>query len=154
MGKRGPKPKGKLTVINPTAPKRPNPPFGMKPRARNLFKKIVNDTHVEAFNAEAVVMLAAFCDTENQRYLATKKVEEYGAIMQKEVVIPAALIDPDAPEAEKQYTYVENPWYKIMKETAAGMCTLSAKLRASGIKTTKSKPKEVADPREGLMFNG
>ena len=154
MGARGPHPKGKLAVINPIVQKRPNPPFGMVRRSRDLFKKIVNDNVAEAFNAEAVVMLAAFCDTENQRYLATKEVEKYGAILRNEVEVPVAFRDPDAPVAKKQYNYVENPWYKIMKEMATAMGTLSVKLKSLGAKTVKTKPEKAVNPREGLMFKG
>lgn len=159
MGKRGPKPKGKLSVVNPTVKKRPRPPFGMVQRARNLFKRVVGENRADAFDSESVVMLATFCNIENQNYLATKKVEEYGAIIQNEVCVPSDLTtweDSELSKQDKQYTYVENPWYKIMKETASSLCTISAKLRASGIKTakTKGKIKEVPIVPARPMFKG
>jgi len=154
MGARGPKPKSKLSVINPTKKKRPNPPFGMVARSRNLFKKIVNDNPVDTFSPELVILLAAFCDMENQRYLSTKKVEAYGVVIQNEVYIPQNLATACDPDAIKQYTYIENPWYKVMKETTASLGALSAKLRAGGVKTTKSEKKEPVSKRDGLMFNG
>jgi len=150
-------------VVNPTVLKRPLPPFGMVARSRNLFKRIVKDNPVGTFDNEAIVLLAAFCDTENQRYLATKKVEEFGSIIQNEVYIPPDLKtfgdldkpEVEKPEVEKQYVYTENPWYKIMKETAASMGAISTKLRTKGVKTAASKPKEeTGSGMDGLMFSG
>jgi phage terminase small subunit len=155
MGARGPKPASRLAVIKPKTVKRPNPPAGMEQRPRNLFKKIVNANTVDTFDAETVVMLAAFCDMEHQRYLAAKKVNEFGAVIQNEVYVPPDLAtfgDPDAPEIPKQYTFTENPWYKIMKETTSSMATLSTKLRKKGVSTDKSQV-EVSS-RKGLMFEG
>lgn len=156
MGKRGRKPYGKLEVLNPTIQKRPRPPYGMIRRSRALFKKIVDDSPVGVYDSEAVVLLSAFCDVENQRYLATKKVERFGSVMSIDPFVPInpTPFDEEAIEQESyipEVTYKENPWYKIMKEMTTLLGNLSVKLRARGINST-SKPKETVNPRKGLMF--
>jgi P27 family predicted phage terminase small subunit len=137
MGKRGPTPQSKIRVLDPSAQTRPNPPVGMTPRARNLFKKVVGENKTGTFDAEAVAMLRAFCEADVQHFLATKELQKQGA------VIFVTTRDGNVPR--------RNPWFNIQKEAASTMTSVSTKLRNKGIKTEAEKPKS---KREGLMFKG
>jgi P27 family predicted phage terminase small subunit len=137
MGKRGPTPQSKLRVLERTTKQRPRPPAGMTDRARNLFKKIVDENKSDAFDAESISLLRAFCEADVQHYLATKQLEEQGAVVY--VTTHSGTIPR------------KNPWYDVQKESAATMSSISTKLRNKGVTTEAEKPKS---KREGLMFNG
>ncbi|NCC62451.1 MAG: hypothetical protein EOM12_16280 [Verrucomicrobiae bacterium] len=109
----------------------------MTARARNLFKKIVNENKPDAFDAESVALLRAFCEADVQHFKATKTLEDEGA------VIHVKTRDGSVPR--------RNPWFDVQKESAATMSSISTKLRNKGIKTEAEKPKS---KREGLMFKG
>src|SRR6056297_97484 len=137
MGKRGPAPQSKIAVLAPSVQTRPSPPSGMTPRARNLFKRIINENKTGTFDAEAVAMLRAFCEADVQHFLATKELQKQGAVI--------FVTTPDRTVPRR------NPWFNIQKEAASTMTSVSTKLRNKGIKTEAEKPKS---KREGLMFNG
>ncbi len=109
----------------------------MAPRARNLFKKIVAEYQSGTVNAEAVVLIPAFCAAETQHFLATKELQKHGAVI---------TVDTKAGSVPRR-----NPWFDIMKTSAATMAGLLTKLRKSGMKPATTK-KENA--RAGLMFQG
>lgn len=141
MGKRGPKPLGELKVVTFADNKKPNPPFGMTPRARNLFVKVVADNSSGTFDAESVALLRAFCEADNQHYLATKKLQQEGAVIN--VVVKVV-------DGEPIYKQRRSPWFDIQKESSTSMSSLSTKLRNKGIQTGEKVKKE--NPRAGLMF--
>lgn len=138
MGARGPKPAGKLSVIERIERKRPNPPAGMTRRARNLFRAIVAENKPEAFDTEAVCLLRAFCEADKQHFEATKRLEKEGAVI--------------AVETKAGAVPRRNPWFDVQKESAAVMNSISTKLRKKGVNVETEKP--AASPRKGLMFNG
>lgn len=144
MGKRGPRPSGRLAVVNFDKNKKPNPPAGMSARARNLFKKIVGDNPSGTFDAESVALLRAFCEADNQHYLATKKLQEEGAVVNMPVGVE---------NEEIVYKKKRNPWFDIQKESSSGMSSLSTKLRNKEIHTGQKKQAD-SNPRKGLMFGG
>lgn len=137
MGKRGPAPQSKIRVLEKSETKRPGPPAGMTPRARNLFKKIVGENKSDAFDAESVSLLRAFCEADAQHFLATKVLQKDGAVV---------YVDTRTGEIPRR-----SPWFDVQKESAATMSSISTKLRNKGIKTEAEKPKS---KREGLMFKG
>jgi len=137
MGNRGPKPQSKLRVLDIPVEKRPDPPSGMTPRARKLFKSIVSENKSGAFDSESVAMLRAFCEADAQHFAATNELQKNGAVIlvqTREGTVPR-----------------RNPWFNIQKEAAGTMTSVSTKLRNKGIKTEAEKPKS---KRDGLMFNG
>jgi P27 family predicted phage terminase small subunit len=109
----------------------------MTTRARNLFKKIVCENKPDAFDAESVALLRAFCEADVQHFKATKKLEEQGAVV---------MVNAHAGAVPRR-----NPWYDVQKESAATMSSISTKLRNKGVTTEAEKPKS---KRDGLMFNG
>lgn len=138
MGARGRKPKDKQQPIGVVYQKRPNPPSGMTPRARNLFKRIVGDNPTTRFDVEGVSILRAFCEADNQHYLATTELKSQPAVVN---------VETKAGNVPRR-----NPWFDIQKESAAILASLSTKLRAKGVST--EKPKASENPRKGLMFGG
>jgi len=137
MGKRGPTPEGKVANIGILPVKKPKPPLGMTDRAKKLFKKIVAENSASTFDTEAISLLRAFCEADNQHFIATEKLEKeeavvkfctkYGEVMRR------------------------NPWFGIQKESAAVMTSVSTKLRSKEI-TTGAKKLDASPKR--VMFGG
>lgn len=143
MGKRGPKPGGKLSVVAQKTPKRPGPPVGMTKRARGRWLVIVKDYAVDHFKAGDIPLLRAYCEAEAMHFLACEKCEG------EEAVITVETQNGPVPR--------ENPWFKIMEKTAATMASLGTKLRIcansriSGKQAAKETP-EAETPRGRKMF--
>ena len=145
MGKRGPKPSGKLSVMEPKTAKRPGPPTGMSSRARGRWQAIVKDYAVDHFKAGYLPLLRAYCEAEALHFLAVEKCCETD---------DAAVIFV---ETQNGSVPRENPWFKIMEKTAATMASLSTKLRIcansriSGRQAAKDKP-SAESPSGRKMF--
>jgi phage terminase small subunit len=132
MGKRGPAPRGELTVVKFTENDKPNPPAGMSARSRNLFRKIVAENSNGAFaDGEAVMLLKAFCEAEENHYEATKHIQKEGAVV----------------TVTTRYGVVsrKSAWFDAQKESAGVMASMSAKLRAKRTELVgaKKEPKRV-----------
>lgn len=136
MGKRGPAPDGKISVVDFKTRKDPCPPSGMTKRARNLFKKIVAGNKSNAFDVESVALLRVFCEADNQHYLATNALKKYGAVFLS--------------GKEDNPFYRKNPWFDIQKEAGATMNSVSTKLRNKGV-ISPLKPIE-GNKRGDLLF--
>lgn len=111
-------------------------PVGMTPRSRTLFKKIVAEYQTGTINSEAVTLLRAFCEAEEQRHIATQELNKSGAVINvstKAGVVPR-----------------RNPWFDISKESASLMNSLSTKIRKMGLKADGGAKAQSA--RVGLMF--
>ena len=136
MGKRGPTPKSKLEVVDFQPVKYQKPPYGMTNRARNLFKKIIKNSDAGGFDPESISLLRAFCEADNQHYLATNELKTAGAVVS---------IDTRHGSLPRK-----SPWFDIQKESAALMSSLSTKLRNKGIEIKPAVKPE--SKRKGLMF--
>lgn len=136
MGARGKQSERHLNVIGPNE-KRPNPPFGMTQRARNLWKNIVNNHPPTYFRRGDYPLLRAYCEADALHYKATKAIAKEGAISRGRVV-------------------KQNPWVAIQMQTAHTMSQLATKLRLcvnSRISARQGgSEKGKKSKREGLMF--
>lgn len=126
-------PIGKLTVINnQKTDAKPKPPSGMTTRARDLFKNIVEER--VKFDSDSISLLRAFCEAENQHYLATKELDSDGAVI---------LVETKAGKIPRR-----NPWFDIQKEAAATMNSISTKLRKIGVSSKHVKKSKW----DGLLY--
>ncbi len=154
MGKRGPTPRGKSNVValrgkDPDITvHKPNPPYGMNKRARNLFKRIVDHNPEGTFDPEAVATLRIFCEMENQNYVATGKLAKEGAVTQ--MIVGWQKQDIDG-ERAPLYKPMQNPWFNVKKESASSMFSASRSLRNKGIGVEDVKKKKKAAPSRKMF---
>ena len=142
MGKRGPKPKGKFKVVNPSVPKRLRPSVGMHPKARFIWKTIVNAYPVDHFKPQHRELLRMYCCACVLHKKAEHEVEVSGEIIE-----------------QKNGVIKENPYINIAFKASASATSLATKLgitknnttAARGVKGSVPKPKS---KREGLLFKG
>jgi len=145
MGKRGPTPAGKLSVVATKTAKRPGPPAGMSPRARGRWLSIVKDYAVDHFKAGDLPLLRAYCEAEAKHFLACERCDG------DEAVIVVMTQNGPVPR--------ENPWFKIMEKSAATMAALATKLRICAnsrvsIKQAAKEPGEIEKRPARKMFGG
>lgn len=150
MGKRGPAPKGKSNVValrkNPDIViEKPGAPFGMTRRARNLFRRIVDHNPRGTYDPEAVALLRAFCEMENQNFLAAKALAKEGPVSQ--MVVGWQKQDIDGYRAPL-YKPMMNPWFNVQKESMSSLCSVSRTLKAKGIGTDVVKKKTATPGRK------
>ena len=143
MGIRGPKTeKPKLSILSPVKKMRPNPPQGMTPNARTVWKRICKAYPVDHFKPQHYDQLRAYCEASSLHKKAVKGLMESDALVKQ----PNGVIK-------------ENPYIGIMDKMAGRMQGLAVKLgitknatiatRGEAGESTKPKSK-----RAGLIFNG
>lgn len=128
MGKRGRVPQGKLNIVKfkgnslSDVIKRPNAPYGMGARARNLFKKIVHSKPPGTYGPLEITLLRALCEAENLHYLATQALNREGIVL---------TVDTRHGSLPRR-----NPHFDVARDSAAMMKAMSAHLK----KITGGKP--------------
>lgn len=133
MGKRGPEPGGKLTVINPRPPKRPEPPRDMSKRAKATWRAIVRSLPAEHFPAGSLPLLRAYCEAEEVHHKATKIIDRAGPIIKSE--------NPNYP------TIKANPAVAIQTAKSGEMAQLSTKLKLNVNSYRDREKKPAAKPK-------
>lgn len=144
MGKRGPKPAGKLSALpKPEKPKGPpSPPAGMSPRARARWREVVKGYAPDHFQAGDIPLLRAYCEAHDKAVRMQKALDEDGDFI-------------DSASGTKK----AHPAHAIKLAAESLMAQLATKLRLcansriSGKQAAKEKPAGKSS-REGLMFGG
>ena len=135
MGKRGPGSSKKLSVIEPTTAKRPNPLPGMTAPSRTIWKRIVSVFPPDHFKPQHYDLLRMYCEA---------------ASINKIAIANAAKED------------FANKYWILIADKQASVCTaLSLKLGISVNSTLASRRKEYAgkapeqkSKRAGLLYGG
>ncbi len=143
MGKRGPEPKNpKLTILDASAKRFPNPPPGMTPSARTVWHRVVKAHLWDYFKPQHYDLLRVYCEASSLHKKAIKELKDGGEVI-----------------TQDNGVMKENPWVGIMDKMAGRMQGLSVKLQITknatiyghGNHEFQEKPKS---KREGLLFNG
>ena len=143
MGKRGPKSETlKLTVLETTQKRWPNPQPGMNKTARTVWHRVVKAYPWDYFKPQHYDLLRAFCESSALHKKAIKELKKDGEVI-----------------TQDNGVMKENPWVGIMDKMAGRMQGLGVKLQITKSATLASrhhddiqeKPKS---KREGLLFNG
>ena len=142
MGKFGPKPTGKLTVIEKTEVRSPNPLQGMTDSARTIWKRIVSVYPGDYFKPQHYDQLRAYCEAAAMYKKAVDEIKREGAtITQVNGVVK------------------RNPWCLERDACAQVMAQLGTKLSINKNATAAGRRKdaegEIKKPsrRDGLLFN-
>ena len=141
MGKSGPKPAGKLSVVEKTELRKPNPLQGMTDPARTIWKRIVSVYAPDYFKPQHYDLLRAYCEMSAQFKKAVKMVDEQGATL------------------ETKSGFRRNPWCAERDHCGQAMATLATKLNLAKNSTAVSRSKDaegIRQPkskREGLLFS-
>lgn len=143
MGERGPKREGqKLTVLEPTVRRWPNPAPGMTANARTTWHRIVRSFPRDHFKPHQYDLLRAYCEASASHRKAILKIKKDGEVI-----------------TQDNGVIKKNPWVDVVVQMNSGMTSLATKLglsvnatiasRGKGGSATKPKSK-----RSGLIFNG
>ncbi len=141
MGKSGPKPAGRLTVVEPSELKRPNPLPGMSDAARTIWKRIVNVYAPDYFKPQHYDQLRAYCEAAAQHKEAVKMVRDQGVMV-----------------TQDNGVIKRNPWALERDACAQTMANLGTKLSINKNATAVSRFKDAEglrqpkSKREGLLF--
>lgn len=141
MGKRGPTPANKLTVLDRPLAKRLAPPQGLTPRARALWNTIVSSLPPEHFKSTDVPLLTAYVEAAD----LAKKAE--GQIRKLGLIVAGGNGGPKANPA----VAIKTAQAGIMASLATklGLCRSARRGADKDAQETQPKPK-----RAGLMFQG
>lgn len=141
MGARGPKPSGKLSVIEPRENERISTPSGMKPRAKRLFEDIVRSLPAEHFKTADVPLLIEYCEAHDRAKAAEGLIRKHGMLV-----------------TTGNGALKANPAIAIKDAAVGVMASLGTKLgitrsarRGSDKSSKETAPKS---KRDGLMFGG
>lgn len=140
MGKRGPKPAGKLTVLDKTIQKRISPPPGLSKRARSLWKSVVESVPADHFKQADIPLLVAYVEAADLAKKAEAQIRKLGLIVSGGNGGPKA-----------------NPAIAIKTAQAGIMASLATKLglcRSARRKSDKNSNETPKPKRSGLMFQG
>lgn len=142
MGKRGPGSKKPLSIITPSAKRRPNPQPGMSKKARTIWLRIVKAYPPDHFKPQHRGMLRVYCEAEALFNRAVHEVAKIGDVIE-----------------QANGVIKENPYINISIKAANVMSqhgtklgiTVNATTATRGESGSMSAPKS---KREGLLYGG
>jgi P27 family predicted phage terminase small subunit len=143
MGKRGPKPKGNLKVVEvgQHQPERPKPLPGMNTRSRAMWRRIVKSVPVDHFCPADLPLLRDYCEAYDRSVEAQKAINRDGHYI------------PTGTGSIKAH-----PAVAVKVAASQCMAQLGTKLGLTrSARRGKEKDSETEKPRskrDGLMFGG
>lgn len=155
MGKRGPSPAGKLTVLPTAQVARPNPPHGLTARARNLWRNIVSSLPPDHFRAGDLPLLREYCEAADRAKQAEELIRSLGIL----VACETQKVKGEDGQVQIVVTkWKANPAIAIKTAAAGTMISLAVRLRICNSSKSggrsKDEPAKPASKRDGLMFGG
>ena len=143
MGKSGPKPKGKLLVIEPREIRHPEPLPGMTKEAKAIWKRVVEVFAPDHFKGQHLDQLRVYCESAAMYEKAVSEIAKGGVIVEQSNGVTK-----------------RNPWCNERDACAGIMSQIGTKLGLTKNATTVTRKKDgegvsrQKSQREGLMFNG
>jgi P27 family predicted phage terminase small subunit len=143
MGKAGPKPKGKLIVLETAEVEAPKPFKDMSKEAKAIWERVVSAYANDYFKPHHWGQLRTYCEAEAGYNRAVSEIEKSGAVVE-----------------QKNGVMKRSPWCNERDACSQVMATFVTKLGIAKNATAVSRSKAAegsAKPkskREGLMFNG
>jgi len=139
MAKIGRKPtRAGLTVLDPVVKKRPDPPTGMTPWGRKIWKQVVESHAPDHFKPGTLEQLRAYCEACSGNAQAIKEVKKTGGVI-----------------TQVNGVTKRNPWALERDACAAVMASLSTKLQLNVNSTVKvGEAPKPESKRAGLLFKG
>ena len=146
MGLRGPKPQGKLSVIEPRQVQRPKPFIGMSAEAKIVWKRIIDDLPADFYAKHELDLLREYCEQASRASKANSMIASQGEVLEI--------------ESEHGTKQVINKWIDVANSADNIMSTLGTKLRLaknsklSNKQASKIESGQKRPSRADLMFNG
>ena len=139
MGKRGPTPTGKLTIVAPARRDHPRPAVGMTRNARTVWHRIVKSYPYDHLKPQHFDQLRAYCESSAMFKKVVSEIQKSGQVI-----------------IQNNGIQKRNPWTLGRDAYAALMAQLSAKLGINKNSTAASRDdagsaKKPRSKRDGLM---
>lgn len=133
MGLRGPKPK-RLKIVSPAAPKRPDPPRGMSPKARAIWHRVTGAHAPNHFKPQHLDLLRMYC-----YYCVLEKDAELGAYRE-------GIVTKQINGGSKESPYIT---IGIKAQAAAAALATKLAITVNAISVTRGTIKSVQAKKSG-----